>query len=412
MRLRRLSLSIMVLAGMACAFAGGASAAATQGPGGDAFYVPPSPLPDGPKGSVVWARGLMGTMALPSAARNTLVLYRSQDPSGAPVAVSGTISIPKGTAPAGGWPVITWTHGTTGLAAICGPSRDTPTGPEHPYIADIQALLDQFVAKGYAVVATDYQGLGVAGFHPFLQGVPNAKNALDMLRAAREVEPDIGTKYAVMGHSQGGQADLFTAAEGPTYAPEFQLVGNVAMAPGTHIAERLAALRASDKVELALPYGLYVLHSYSTTDKSIDVGRILTAKAQPHLAELMNGCMTQALTDSYWATAPAKAQFLPNPDLTAFLKMAAQNEPGTLTISAPTLVMQGTADKTVRPQDTDMAVRDLCAKGNVVEYKTFSGKDHDGVMVAGAGDALAFVADRFAGKPITGNCSALPKAAP
>ncbi len=65
-------------------------------------------------------------MALPSAAKNLLVLYQSEDPKGAPVAVSGTISIPKGKPPAGGWPVITWTHGTVGLAAVCGPSRDTP----------------------------------------------------------------------------------------------------------------------------------------------------------------------------------------------------------------------------------------------------------------------------------------------
>ncbi len=411
MRVRGLFLAVTMVAGLASGLTG-AAAAATQGPGGDAFYVPPSPLPAGPKGSVVWVRGLMGTMALPSAARNILVLYRSEDPVGAPVVVSGTVSIPKGTAPAGGWPVITWTHGTTGIAAACAPSRDTPTGPEHGYIADIQVLLDQFVAKGYAVVATDYQGLGVAGFHPFLQGVPNGKNALDMLRAARELEPEIGTKYAVMGHSQGGQADLFTAAEGPTYAPEFQLVGNVAMAPGSHIAERFAVVRASDKVELALPYVLYVLQSYATTDKAIDVGRILTPKAQPHLADLMNGCMTKALTESYWSNAIAKDQFLPNPDLTAFLKMAAQNEPGSLSLSVPSLVMQGMADTTVRPQDTDASVRDLCAKGNVVEYKAFPGTDHDGVMKAGAGDALAFIADRFAGKPAAGNCAALPKAGP
>lgn len=388
-----------------------ADAAIKQGPGGDAFYMPPSPLPDGGNGSVIWVRKLSGTMALPSAERNLLVLYRSEDPKGGPVAVSGTVSIPKGTPPEGGWPVITWTHGTTGLAAICGPSRDTPNGPEHPYIAAIQPLLDGFVAKGYAVVATDYQGLGVAGFHPFFQGVPNAKNALDMLRAARALEPAIGTKYAVMGHSQGGQADLFTAATGPSYAPDFQLVGNIAFAPGSHLAERLAAVRASDKVELALPYVLYVLRSYSVTDPSIDLARILAPKAVGHMGDLEIGCMSRALTDGYWSAAIAKDQFLANPDLAAFLKMAAQNEPGALSIPVPALVMQGTGDVTVRPKDTDGMVRDLCAKGNEVLYKTFDGVSHDGVMASGLPDALAFMADRFAGKPAPGNCANPPRAA-
>ena len=88
-----------------------------QGADGDAFYIPP-PLPAAPLGTPIWTRPLEGTMALPSAARNILAAYRSVDDTGRAVAVSGAISIPQGTAPKGGWPVITWTHGTTGLNAI------------------------------------------------------------------------------------------------------------------------------------------------------------------------------------------------------------------------------------------------------------------------------------------------------
>lgn len=191
----------------------------TAGPAGDAFYTPPSPLPKGPRGSVIWTRPLSGTMALPSAKTNTLVLYRSVDGKGDSVAVSGTVAIPQGTPRRGGWPVITWTHGTTGLAPACAPSRDTDNGPEHDYIAIIRTLLDSFVKKGYVVVASDYAGLGTPGDHPFLQGVPTGRNALDMLRAAKALEPAIGKRYAVMGHSQGGQVDLFAAAQGPATHP-------------------------------------------------------------------------------------------------------------------------------------------------------------------------------------------------
>lgn len=404
---RRLLFSAILAAGVAAC---GAAMAAAPGPDGDAFYVPPSPLPEGPSGSVIWSRPFTGTMALPSAARNLLVLYRSEGPAGAPVAVSGTLSIPKGEPPAGGWPVLTWTHGTVGLAAICGPSRDTAQGPEHEYIAAIQPLLDKAVAGGYAVVATDYQGLGVEGFHPFFQGVPNARNALDIIRAAREIEPSVGTTYAVMGHSQGGQADLFTAATGPSYAPEFKLVGNVAMAPGSNIKGRLDAVRTSAKTELALPYVLYVLTSYAHVDPVIDIARILTGEAKSHLPDLHKGCMTAALTKGYWSTAIARDQFQPEPDLSAFLAMGKRNEPGTLDIKVPTLILQGTGDQTVRPPDTDMLARELCAKGNVLTYKVFPGESHDGVMAAGAADALAFLADRFAGKPAAGNCGDLPRA--
>ena len=384
---------------------------AVQGPVGPAFYIAPDPLPDDEPGTVIWSRPLTGTMALPGAAKNLLVLYRSTSPEGGSVAVSGTMSVPPGTAPAGGWPVIVWTHGTTGLGPQCAPSLDDANGPEHGYIQEIQTLLNGFLAQGYAVVATDYQGLGTPSPHPFLQGLPNGRNGLDMLRAARAIEPAVGTKYTIVGHSQGGQADLFAASQAPGYAPELTLLGNVAFAPGSHIADRLALVMASDKVELSLPYVLYVLLSYAGDNPNVDLSRILTATARAHLPDLMVGCMSQTLTTGYWADAIAKDQFLPNPDLNALLQMAAQNEPGSLSITVPTLIAQGTADVTVPPAATDAVVASLCNSGNAVLYRTYKGASHDGVMVSGAAYARDWVTARFAGVPEGGNCIDLPSAA-
>lgn len=381
-----------------------------NGPAGDAFYTPPSPLSKGARGSVIWARSLEGTMALPSAAKNTLVLYRSTDALGRIVAVSGTIAIPAGNAPHGGWPVITWTHGTTGLAPACAPSRDTESGPEHSYIATIRTLLDSFVKKGYVVVATDYVGLGTPGDHPFLQGTPTGRNALDMLRAARVIEPQIGRRYAVMGHSQGGQVDLFAAAQGRNYVPEFKLVGNLAFAPGSHIAGRLRSVMASPKNELALPYVLYTLGSYAKVNPAIDLKRILTPQALSHLPDLFEGCMTHALSTGYWSTAIAKDQFIAKPDVGAFLKMARLNEPGRVRILAPTVIMQGTNDVTVLPLDTDDVARQLCFRRNRLDYRAITGADHNGSMMKGGADALSWIDARFAGKIASSNCRALPKA--
>lgn len=382
----------------------------TAGPAGDAFYTPPSPLPKGPRGSVIWTRPLSGTMALPSAKTNTLVLYRSVDGKGDSVAVSGTVAIPQGTPRRGGWPVITWTHGTTGLAPACAPSRDTDNGPEHDYIAIIRTLLDSFVKKGYVVVASDYAGLGTPGDHPFLQGVPTGRNALDMLRAAKALEPAIGKRYAVMGHSQGGQVDLFAAAQGPRYASEFRLVGNVAFAPGSHIAGRLSTVMTSSKNELALPYVLYTLDSYAKTNNAIDLKRILTPQALSHMPDLFQGCMTHALSTGYWSTAIAKDQFVAKPDVRAFLKMAQKNEPGLLRIFAPTLLVQGAADVTVLPGDTDDVAKQLCFRGNDLEYKPIAGADHNGSMQKGGAYALAWIDARFKGDRAMKNCRALPKA--
>lgn len=349
-------------------------------------------------------------MALPSAAANNLVLYRSTDAVGGTVAVSGTLSIPQGDPPRGGWPVIVWTHGTTGLAPACAPSRDTDTGPEHAYIAVIRELLDSFVRRGYAIVATDYEGLGVAGNHPFLQGVPTGRNALDMLRAGSAIEPKLGKNYMVVGHSQGGQVDLFAAAQGPTYVPEFKLLGNIAFAPGSQIMDRLKLVMTSGKTELSLPYVLYTLQSYARSNPKIDLKKILTPTALSHLPDLMQGCMTQALTSGYWSTAISRDQFVAKPDLRAFAAMAQKNEPGLLRIKAPTMIVQGRDDVTVMPEATDHAARELCARGNLLDYMPVAGADHDGSMVKGGADGLAFINARF--RSVTGgtNCKALPKA--
>jgi pimeloyl-ACP methyl ester carboxylesterase len=402
--------AIAAIVALSSALGAALPALSQDGPAGLAFYDIPAPLPEGAPGTPIRQRALEGTMALPSAARNHLVMYLSRDPAGEPVAVTGTVSVPPGTPPEGGWPVVVWTHGTTGLAAVCGPSRDDAEGPEHEYIEVIRGLLDQVVASGHAVVATDYQGLGTGGFHPFLQGVPNGWNALDMLRAGRAVEPDIGTRLAVMGHSQGGQADLFTASLAPGDLEGYELVGTVAMAPGSQIADRLDLVMKSDTVELSLPYVTYTLISYSTTHPEIDLSRILAPEAIAAIPELYDQCMTHALTQGFWSTAIAKDQFVAEPQLDAFLDVAARNEPGTLEIAVPALIIQGDRDTTVFPSATDRLAQQLCDGGNDLEYHVAAGADHDGAMSEGGAKALAWLADRFAGLPSTPNCADLPKA--
>ena len=253
--------------------------------------------------------------------------------------------------------------------------------------------------------------MGVAGFHPFLQGVPNGRNALDLMRAARVLEPRIGKRYAVVGHSQGGEADLFAAAQGPSYVPEFKLVGNVAFAPGSQIAGRLDSVMSSEKTELSLPYVLYVLQSYAKTDPSIDLSRILTPQAISHLPDLQQQCMSHALSTGYWASAIAKDQFVAKPDLENFLKFAAKNEPGALKISAPTMLVQGSADVTVFPHTTDTLSLQLCAKGNVLAYKVIPDADHEGSMVLGKTKALQWIDARFSGKVAVNECGTLATAA-
>src|ERR1700747_953786 len=94
------------------------------GDGGvSAFYVWDKMVPGTP-GKLLRQEPLASTLMLTNASKGLRVLYTSTDglDNKTPITVSGAIYFPKGTAPTGGWPIIAWTHGTTGIADVCAPS--------------------------------------------------------------------------------------------------------------------------------------------------------------------------------------------------------------------------------------------------------------------------------------------------
>src|ERR1700744_2769967 len=164
----------------------------------------------------------------PAGAQAYRVLYRSIGLHGEPIAVSGTIIVPLGPAPAGGRPIVAWAHPTSGIAPQCGPSLATVR------VEQIMGLRDM-VRRGYIVTATDYPGLGAGGPHPYLVGVSEGRAVLDSVRAAQNLTHERGVDVAFWGHSQGGQAVLYAGLLAGSYAPDLHVVGVAAAAPATEL---------------------------------------------------------------------------------------------------------------------------------------------------------------------------------
>src|SRR4051812_34702439 len=248
--MQRLLLAGILVLAAAPVFAGPANAAVRSGPAGTAFYTPPAAPPKGPHGTPIWQRKLSGPAVLKSAKSNKLLLYRSQAVDGKTIAVSGTVAVPKGKAPKGGWPVITWAHGTVGIADACAPSL---IGTQANYDSP---LLNRWLKAGYAVVRTDYEGLGTPGEHPYLIGVSEGRSVLDMARAARKLDSSLGKSVVIAGHSQGGHAGLWAASLAKKWTPELKLKGTLALAPASHIGQQATLLST-----LTSPSGLSGLAS-------------------------------------------------------------------------------------------------------------------------------------------------------
>lgn len=226
-------LSPLLLALLCTLVAPAAAHAATPpvGPDGAAFYQPPAELVPGPEGSIIWARPATGLADVPSAARTTLVLYRSQGVTGAPVAISGTVVTPKGTPPAGGWPIAAWGHVTTGGGDVCGPSTILPGDPEQRRKLGDAAITRRLLANGIAVVRSDFEGINTPGPHPYLIGRSLARSTINMVRAGRALEPQFASRWLAVGHSEGGAASMWSGEFGPKLAPELELRGVAALTP-------------------------------------------------------------------------------------------------------------------------------------------------------------------------------------
>jgi hypothetical protein len=357
-------------------------------PPGRDFYAVPDPLSPGVAGSLVWAQ----PVAAPTGARAWRILYHSRSLQDIDIAVSGLVVAPDRPPPPGGWPVLAYAHGSTGLADRCAPSRSVE--PIDATGADGSSFpVPPLWEQGFVVAATDYEGLGTPGRHPYVVGGSEARGVLDSVRAARLL-PDVhaGDRTAVIGASQGGHAALFTGEIGPDYAPDVPLVGVVALAPASELA-RAARLLASDQD--AVGFAVAIAAGFAAAYPDADLSSILTRAALRDIGVVDTGCLDDVVRTF---SRPVEAVFrLERLLLPPWPGRLAENSPGGARTEAPIFVAQGAADALVVPELTDALVERLCGIGDTVTYRRYPGATHVGVADAAAGDIEAWLADRFAG---------------
>jgi pimeloyl-ACP methyl ester carboxylesterase len=384
---------LALAAAVLVASAESADAAGRKGPAGGAFYKGPKQTPKG-HGKLIWQRNATKLTPIAGARLNKTILYTSRSPAGDRIVVSGSVSVPKGKAPKGGWPVISWAHGTTGAADACAPTRIRPNSVMAPYVAYVHPQMEDWVRAGYAVVATDYQGLGTPGPHPYLVGEAEGRSVVDIVSAARQLVPSLGKRFLIAGHSQGGQSSLFAASLADEWAPKLKLRGTVAYAPASHLSEQAKFLPS-----LTTPSGLSALVTLifkgaSTASDDLKPGKFLTAEAKALYPQTEQLCLAQlAESDSLGGLAPADL-LRGSADLDPLYSVLDDMNPA-VEIGPPVLLAQGGADTTVFPTFTDMLNGELDKLGDEVTYKTYPGVNHGAIVAAAEDDALSFFEKRL-----------------
>ena len=373
----------------ACGTSGSTSASSSipAPPGLPSFYSVPQPLPRTGPGTLLKSERLAVSGLHGVAYR---VMYMSESVTNKPVPVTGLIVVPHGSAPGGGFPVVTWGHGTNGMADKCAPSLDPTTD-----VPLANNLLDQ----GWEITASDYQGEGTPGLLPYIVGVSAARNTIDIVRTARHLPAAHASgNYVAWGHSEGGQTAMFVLNIGPSYAPDLHLKGVVAGAPPSQFYAIYQFLLTS-------PFRYYLFmaaggFNAGYGNQAAPLDQVLTPLGISLLPVLEKGC------SDYVARATAKYPLTQitkgNPfDVPAWKTLLNENDPGTFSTPspAPLLIVQGGSDEQIPVVSTALLATHLCGVGQDLERWIYPGQSHAGVIAPSAKDMIHWIADRFASGP-------------
>ncbi|KAJ4382552.1 hypothetical protein N0V86_001774 [Didymella sp. IMI 355093] len=345
------------------------------------------------------------------------IQYTSVDLFGNNVPVTGFIAFPYAS-PSNGhsYRTVAWAHGTSGVFKGCGPSAMPDL-----YEYDSWALLTE---RGYAVIATDYAGLGNNYIgHPYSALVSHANDVYYSVAASRKIwGASLSEEWMSVGHSEGG-GTVWSLAESPLVrngsGMAGRYLGTVAQAPGvfqgqTALAATEAAENASSSDSSAgagvlgeLGWAviglenLYPNETFSWLDPTYRQRLELARKAQAcyeSMEAIATGLDIDEIIDLSDATVAMQA--LRVIGIIDDLSAVGENKS-----CQPVLVVQGLADMSVSPEVTEYAWNVTCEAGSEVHLQLYPEIDHDLVIPISAPSFLRWMDDRFDGKTTSGNCS-------
>jgi len=334
--------------------------------------------------------------ALPPGITATRILYHTQTANRSDALASGVVLVPYGQPPAGGWPLLAWSHGTSGVAKQCAPSR------MKSLFYNWEGLYE-YVLMGYAVVATDYVGLGTSGRHAYLDMLSNGADVINSVPAARAAVPQLGEKWIVVGHSQGGLSSLGVAQlEGSIKDPNF--LGTVALAGASDLDDGLNSIL---RVKLPVLNGLLAFWVYGvkTVYPELDLKDILTSRALAiYDASVADGC---SAASGAFTAIPTEDIFLSGWKNNKYVQdFLMRDQPGKLPTYGPLLLVGGGDDILFTEAAGRKIFQRFCSAGARVKRNVYPGLGHDPVVYGSLRDQLNWIAARFAGEPAPSNCPA------
>jgi pimeloyl-ACP methyl ester carboxylesterase len=358
------------------------------------FYDSPAPFTYDEPGSLIRSEAA-SEYALPAGVSATRILYHTRTATRQDVPSSGVVLVPYGTPPAGGWPLIAWSHGTSGVSRSCAPSL------MRSLFYDWEGLYE-YVMLGFAVVATDYAGLGTQGRHAYIDMLSNAADVIYSVPAAHAAVANLSSKWVVVGHSQGGLSSL-GAAQWEAARNDPGYLGAVALAGASDLEDVIDSTLAARLPVLngLLAFGVY---GFQTIYPKLAAQSVLSVAAlNKYGAFVTDGC--SAASGAFAAISPDdifRSDWKKEPSVQKFL---ARNRPGAQPIRGPLLIVTGGDDVLFTPSASKKIADRLCRSGVTVQRSIYAGLGHDPLVYGSLHEQIAWITGRFSGEPAPSNCN-------
>lgn len=362
------------------------AAAATGTAARDSTIWPTAEVGQAWQGTLVQQAPLPAALQLDGAGQSWRIWYLSTAWDGSPTVVSGTLTVPPGEPPAGGWPVVSYSHGFSGTADQCAPSQLGPSPWE-------RALNDKLLSGGYAIAATDYDGIGTPGDPSIVNGPSEGYAVIDAVRAARHLAP-LSRDWVSVGYSLGGHAALWAGHLADSYAPELHHRGTIAMASFIRFPLQLAAEQISNPAAPLIPATLYSGVTGPVTHPGWDASQWFTPLGLSLIDKARTECVGQLAADVATVTNgqafmdPAAAQ-------AEFNRLLDPQDVPITRYPEPVRMAHGTADPISLPEASALTAQELAAAGTDVTYVPVAGADHFTLLPTIASQALTWAQQMF-----------------
>ncbi|MFT4043994.1 MAG: lipase family protein [Gordonia sp. (in: high G+C Gram-positive bacteria)] len=298
--------------------------------------------PAGAPGAISANRQVPRSALIPGAARANVFTYWTRGLDDTAQLSTATLLLPFTPKPRGGYRVVVWAYGSRGLADNCAPSV-------HPSAEDLDEA-KRWLAAGYAVVSSDYAGLGTTGTPLYFDSDAAARNIVDAVSASHHISDSLARSWVVVGRGRGAAVAVTLARTATSLqGPALDFRGAAASSIPAQFPNLLTALGPDTPV---LPVGLtadalYTLSAINLAKPEVDLVDYLTEAGRHWInraAELCAADLTRQVSGLRLGSLFTKS-LSSNRELSGALSAASQLPIRGFT--RPVLMGQGLVDPTV-----------------------------------------------------------------